>query len=192
VSWRSGREPGGNAAILAERVGPTGHVVSVEVDPAVADGARRALAAAGYAPLVVTGDGTNGYAPDARYDRVVRTASVREIPRAWLEQTRPGGVIVTPWGCDFGDDALTRLEVRKDGSASGRCGIGLAFMRVRHQRRDFVLPPAQELDTAETTRTTRGGRELFEMVTFDHGRSPPGSTSRGATSPWRIPRTITG
>jgi protein-L-isoaspartate(D-aspartate) O-methyltransferase len=161
-----GTGTGWNAALLSERAGAQGHVVSVEVDPAVADDARRTLAAAGHAPLVVTGDGTKGYAADAPYDRVICTASVRAIPRAWIEQTRPGGVIVTPWGTDYGDDALTRLEVHTDGSASGRCGMNLAFMRVRHQRRDFLEPTADQLSAAETTQTTRSGGELFEMVAF--------------------------
>lgn len=161
-----GTGTGWNAALLSERVGARGHVVSVEVDPTVADAARRALADADYMPEVVTGDGTKGYAPDAPYDRVICTASVRAIPRPWVEQTRPGGVIVAPWGTDYGDDALTRLEVHEDGSALGRLGIGLAFMRVRHQRRDFLEPTADEFDAAETTQATRGGHELFEMVTF--------------------------
>lgn len=161
-----GTGTGWNAAILSERVGVSGQVVSVEVDPAVAGDARRALAHAGYSPVVVTGDGTHGHAACAPYDRVICTASVRAIPAAWIEQTRAGGVIVTPWGSDYGDDALTRLEVHEDGSASGRCGIGLAFMRVRHQRRDFVVPTADELASAETTQTARRADELFEMVTF--------------------------
>lgn len=161
-----GTGTGWNAAILSERVGVTGQVVSVEVDPVVADDARHALARAGYSPLVVTGDGTHGHAACALYDRVICTASVSAIPAAWIQQTRPGGVIVTPWGSDYGDDALTRLEVQEDGSASGRCGIGLAFMRVRHQRRDLVVPTADELATAKTARTTHRADELFEMVTF--------------------------
>ncbi len=161
-----GTGTGWNAALLSARVGKRGHVVSVEVDPALAEDARRCLADAGYAPLVVTGDGAEGYAPEAPYDRITCTASVRAIPRPWIDQTRPGGVILTPWGTDYGDDALTRLEVHEDRSASGRCGINVAFMRVRHQRRDFLEPAADELDIAETTQTTRDGHELFEMVTF--------------------------
>ncbi|RJQ86675.1 hypothetical protein D5S19_11430, partial [Amycolatopsis panacis] len=115
---------------------------------------------------MVTGDGTKGYAPDAPYDRVISTASVRTIPAAWIGQTRPGGVLVVPWGSDYGDDALTRLVVAEDGSASGRCGADLAFMRLRSQRRDFLEPSADQIGTAATTRTAHGGRELFEMVTF--------------------------
>ncbi|WP_317494094.1 methyltransferase domain-containing protein [Haloechinothrix sp. LS1_15] len=161
-----GTGTGWNAALLAERVGETGHVVSIEVDTDVADNARGSLARAGYAPLVVTADGTEGYPPDAPYDRVICTASVRQIPRTWIDQTRPSGVLVTPWGTDYGDDALTRLEVHEDGSASGRCGMNLAFMRVRHQRRDYLDPTAEQISAADKTVTPRSGRELFEMVTF--------------------------
>ncbi|APU15712.1 MULTISPECIES: methyltransferase domain-containing protein [Actinoalloteichus] len=161
-----GAGTGWNAALLSARTGAAGHVVSVEVDPAVAEGARRALAEIGATPSVVTGDGTRGYAPDAPYDRVVCTASVRAIPRAWLEQTRPGGVILAPWGTDYGSDALTRLVVDEAGGASGRCGRGLSFMRIRQQRRDFLEPSRSAMATAATSQTTRRGRELFEMVAF--------------------------
>jgi protein-L-isoaspartate(D-aspartate) O-methyltransferase len=161
-----GTGTGWNAAILSVRVGERGHVVSVEVDSTVADNAGRVLASAGYTPMVVTGDGTQGYPPGAPYDRVVCTASVRSIPRPWIEQTCPDGVIVTPWGSDYGDDALTRLVVQQDDSAVGRFGINLAFMRVRDQRRDSVEPTVDEWDAAEVTLTTRDGRELFGMVTY--------------------------
>lgn len=163
-----GTGTGWNAALLSVRVGAHGHVVSVEVDATVADQARRALAAAGYSPLVVTGDGARGYPAGAPYDRVICTASVRAIPPAWIEQTRPGGRIVTPWGTDYGDDALTCLTVRDDHSASGRCGTNLAFMRVRDQRREFLEPTADQLGSAEVTTTQRTARELFEMVDFGH------------------------
>ncbi|SDR06994.1 protein-L-isoaspartate(D-aspartate) O-methyltransferase [Actinopolyspora saharensis] len=163
-----GTGTGWNAALLTERVGPRGRVVSVEVDSEVADRARIRLLRAGYSPLVVTGDGLAGHPPAAPYDRVVCTASVRRIPRAWIAQTRPGGKIVTPWGTDYGDDALTRWEVHEDGSASGRCGTDLAFMRLRDQRRDFLEPSEDEIEAADSTVTRRGGRELFEMISFAH------------------------
>ncbi len=161
-----GTGTGWNAALLSERVGDSGHVVSIEVDADVADHARGSLARAGFGPLVVTGDGAEGYQPDVPYDRLICTASVRKIPRAWIDQIRPGGLLVAPWGTDYGDDALTRLEVHEDGSASGRCGMNLAFMRVRHQRRDFLDPTAEEISASDKTVTSRSGHELFEMVTF--------------------------
>jgi protein-L-isoaspartate O-methyltransferase len=49
------------------------------------------------ARAVQTADGVDGHPDGAPYDRVLATAAVREIvPRAWLGQTRPDGLIVTP------------------------------------------------------------------------------------------------
>src|SRR5262249_9712889 len=82
-----GTGTGWNAALLARRAGRAGRVVGIEVAPPLADHARRALNDAGYPALVITGDGTAGYPPAARYDRVISTAAVRELcPRAWLDQ----------------------------------------------------------------------------------------------------------
>ncbi|SDJ69304.1 protein-L-isoaspartate(D-aspartate) O-methyltransferase [Actinopolyspora mzabensis] len=163
-----GTGTGWNAALLIDRAGRSGRVVSVDVDPRVTEGARNALATEGYFPLLVTADGVEGYPAEAPYDRVVATASVRSIPPAWLDQTQAGGLIVAPWGTDYGEDALTRLRVQEDGSASGRFGMRLAFMRVRGQRRNFLDPTDKELLGAERSVTARIGRELFEMLDFEH------------------------
>ncbi|MFI5799286.1 methyltransferase domain-containing protein [Streptomyces sp. NPDC051677] len=76
-------------------------VTTVEVDPSVSRQARERLRAAGLHPEVIAGDGFEGHAVAAPYDRVLATVGVREIPRAWIEQTRPGGLIVAPWGTHF-------------------------------------------------------------------------------------------
>ncbi|GIF01536.1 methyltransferase domain-containing protein [Paractinoplanes rishiriensis] len=65
---------GYNAALLTEVVGPTGTVVSVDIDEDVVDNARRALAQAGYPQVRVEhADGDNGYADGGRYDAVIVT-----------------------------------------------------------------------------------------------------------------------
>jgi protein-L-isoaspartate O-methyltransferase len=89
---------------------------------------------------VITADGAQGYRAAAPYDRVLATAAVREVvPRAWLEQTRPGGVIVTPWGTDYCNGVM--LTCRSAPSAPlGRFGGELAFMRLRAQRRRYYEP----------------------------------------------------
>jgi protein-L-isoaspartate O-methyltransferase len=127
---------GWNAALLAHRVGPR-NLVTVEYDEAVAEEARETLPEAGYAPLVVTGDGRDGFANRATYDRVIATCSVGEIPPAWVEQTVSGGVIVAPWGPLYGGEAIARLTVHEDGTASGRFTRSSAFMRLRQQRPDL-------------------------------------------------------
>ncbi|MGH3670046.1 MAG: hypothetical protein ACRDSH_05350, partial [Pseudonocardiaceae bacterium] len=109
--------------------------VSIEVDPLVADAARRNLAGAGREPLVITGEGAHGYTPAAPYDRVISTCSVRTVPHAWVAQTRPGGVIVTPWGTTFENSALLRLIVNDNGDQTvGRIVDWATFMLHRTQR----------------------------------------------------------
>ncbi|MBB4914502.1 methyltransferase domain-containing protein [Streptosporangium saharense] len=122
------------AALLSARLGEA-NVVSVEVDETVAENARKALSAAGWHPEVITGDGLLGWPERAPYDRILVTAGVRQVPRAWIEQTSPGGVLVMPWGTRYsGQDAIARLVVNADGSASGRFTGPARFMQIRSQR----------------------------------------------------------
>ncbi|MEV8633086.1 methyltransferase domain-containing protein [Streptosporangium sp. NPDC051023] len=122
------------AALLSARLGED-NVVSIEIDEAVAKAARKALATAGWHPKVFVGEGLLGMPEWAPYDGVLVTAGVREVPYAWIRQTRPGGVIVMPWGPDLTDqNAIVRLVVAGDGSASGHFTGPARFMHVRSQR----------------------------------------------------------
>ncbi|WP_262705480.1 MULTISPECIES: methyltransferase domain-containing protein [Streptomyces] len=134
-----GTGTGETAGALAHRCGGR-KVTTVEVDPAVSRHARRRLGAAGLRPDVVLGDGAKGCVGNAPYDRVLATVGLREIPGAWIEQTRPGGLIVAPWGTHYTHaDAVARLVVRRDGTASGRFTGPVEFMKLRGQR--LSLPP---------------------------------------------------
>jgi protein-L-isoaspartate O-methyltransferase len=128
-----GTGTGWNAGLLTHRLGAR-NVVSVELDETTAQAALARLRTAGFEPLVVVGDGAEGYAVAAPYDRVIATASVGRVPRQWIEQTRPGGIIVTPWGPTYGGEGVVRLTVAGDGTASGRFIGASAFMRLREQR----------------------------------------------------------
>jgi protein-L-isoaspartate O-methyltransferase len=132
-----GTGSGWNAALLSRRAGPD-RTVSVEASPGLAQAARRALTAAGLTPRVEVGDGNQGWAPAAPYDRVIATYAVERIPWAWIAQTRPGGRIVTPWG-RLGHLALT---VADDGRSATGWVQGLAqFMPDReglHRESDFA------------------------------------------------------
>ncbi|MFC6931072.1 methyltransferase domain-containing protein [Actinomadura yumaensis] len=140
-----GTGSGFNAAVLAHLLGAE-NVTTMEIDAALAEHARTALDRAGYPVHVVTGDGAEGYAAGAPYDRVVVTASVHTVPYAWIEQTKPGGILVVPWAFTFHPDGpLAKLTVRNDGTAEGRF-IGPGFyMPVRDQRvRQAVLHETRE------------------------------------------------
>lgn len=155
-----GTATGWNAALIAHRAGP-GRVVSMEVDPAVADTARTNLRKIGSSVLVVHGDGARGYPEGAPYDRVMATCGVRRVPLAWVEQCRPGGVIVVPWGTPFSNgDAVARLVVADDGrSASGTFTGPVEFMKLRAQR----LPPLSH--GAYVTGSVADGDETSTGVT---------------------------
>jgi protein-L-isoaspartate(D-aspartate) O-methyltransferase len=177
-----GTGTGYNAALLAYRLG-VANVVTVEVDEGVAATAREALRGFGLPVEVIAGDGFLGYAPRAPYDRVVATCGLRTIPSAWVEQTRPGGVLVVPWGTDFvRQDAVARLVVAPGGlSASGRFTGPVEFMKLRSQRQswprhgDYVPAEGVSSGEASSTSITEGDfvRGRFDVLRFALGMRVP-------------------
>ncbi|MEU6825610.1 methyltransferase domain-containing protein [Streptomyces atriruber] len=109
-----GAGTGYNAALLAHRLGDD-HVTTVDLDPEITESARQHLAAAGYRPAVVTGDGTAGCPEHGPYDRIIATCTLSSVPRAWLAQCRPGARILAPLAT-----GLIALTVRDAAHAEGR------------------------------------------------------------------------
>jgi hypothetical protein len=109
---------------------------------------------------VVTGDGAQGYSLHAPYDRIEATCSVGTVPYSWVEQTRPGGIILTPWGPPFDNNHLLRLQV-DDGMASGTIVGWAAFMRLRGQRWTVTDKPANFTEIAQTSQAVIDPRELL-------------------------------
>lgn len=129
-----GTGTGYNAALLAAYLGAH-HVTTIEVDPQIAGRAEQALAATGFGEVaIVRGDGTQGYPLRAPYDRILSTAAVGEVPYGWVEQTRPGGRIVTPWGTPYYNGGLLALTVAENGTAMGQLIGPASFMMLRDQR----------------------------------------------------------
>ncbi|GGX93437.1 methyltransferase domain-containing protein [Streptomyces hiroshimensis] len=160
-----GTGTGWNAALLAHRLGPE-NVVTVEVDRAGADEARRRFGAFGLTPLSVVGDGAQGYEPRAPYDRIIATCSIAEVPYAWVGQSRPGAVIVAPWGPAYGGQGIVRLSVAEDGrTASGPFVMSSAFMRLRGQRETF--PPRAAYPGSD--RPASGCRRVSPLSPDDMG-----------------------
>ncbi|NEA72737.1 methyltransferase, FxLD system [Streptomyces sp. SID13588] len=92
-----GAATGINAALLAELVGPTGSVVTIELDDDLAAGARTGLAAAGYHQVeVICGDGALGDPSGKTFDRIIVTAGAWDISAAWWQQLAIGGRLVVP------------------------------------------------------------------------------------------------
>ena len=94
-----GAGSGYNAALLAELVGPSGSVTSLEIDTALAAEAQARLAAEGYPSQraqVIGGDGWRGWPLGAPYDRIELTVGASDISMAWFEQLAEGGLLVAP------------------------------------------------------------------------------------------------
>lgn len=174
-----GTGTGWNAGLLAHRLGNE-NVVSVEIDRAVAAGASDALTRAGLSPRLVEGDGREGWPAGAPYDRVIVTAGVRTIPTRWLEQTRPGGIILAPWGTHYSNqDALVRLTVGEDGRGVGHFLRMVEFMKLRDQRLDWnrfvehVKEFPGDADASRTSRTLADLGDRYETPYFVIGLCVP-------------------
>lgn len=107
-------------------------MTSIDADPDLVATARARLGAAGYPPVLAFADGLDGYPAGAPYDRIIATCSVTHIPRTWIEQTRPGGLVLAPLDGGLGNGMLALLEVKSEEAARGRfLHTPVAFMLLR-------------------------------------------------------------
>jgi protein-L-isoaspartate(D-aspartate) O-methyltransferase len=114
-----GTGSGYSAAVLARLAAA---VVSVERHAALAEEARRALAALGIGNVeVVVGDGSRGLPERAPFEAIAVHATAPEPPRALLAQLAEGGRLVVPVAAE-GIDVLTVF--RREGEQLRRVEIG--------------------------------------------------------------------
>ncbi|WP_283164943.1 methyltransferase domain-containing protein [Streptomyces sp. HU2014] len=153
-----GAGTGWNAGLLAHRLGAR-NVTTIDIDPSVVRAARAALHSLSLPVEVLCGDGYAGVPARASYDRIVATCGLRQVPFAWVEQTRPGGIILLPWGTDFSStEGTARLAVSDDGASASGPFTGLVeFMRMRAQRLEpdthdaYVTEDSKQDAVASTT-----------------------------------------
>ena len=94
-----GTGSGYHAAVVAELVGKSGRVITIERIPELAKRAEEVLRSLGYDNVVViVGDGSEGYEEEAPYDRIYVTATAPDIPPPLVEQLKEGGKMVIPVG----------------------------------------------------------------------------------------------
>lgn len=144
-----GTGTGYSTALLTTILGKH-RVTSVEVDPDLAARARHALESVGLHPTTIAGDGLVGHPEGGPYDRAIATFAVRDIPHTWVDQVRPGGIIVATVGVWAYGTALARLTVDANGTATGQLVRTSSFMPARAQAtqyRDDLLTLAEHADS---------------------------------------------
>jgi protein-L-isoaspartate(D-aspartate) O-methyltransferase len=159
-----GAGTGYNAALLAHRLGDD-RVTTVDLEPEITEAARGHLAAAGYHPVVVTGDGARGVPERAPYDRIIATCTLASVPTAWLAQCRPGARVLSPLAT-----GLITLTVRDAGHAEGRfLHTPAYFVPLRGAGR----PDQEPADLAGVPRPARESDLFRFLLTLSRGSLAP-------------------
>ncbi|WP_328731624.1 protein-L-isoaspartate(D-aspartate) O-methyltransferase [Streptomyces caniferus] len=139
--YEAGAGSGYNAAMLCHLAGDK-HVTTVDRSDVLTALARERLNGLGFDPLVLHGDGARDVPPDARYDRIIATASVRRIPPSWLDHCRVGGILVIPVKGTLAGGMIARLTKLPDGTAVGRIlHTPAAFMPLKSGSEDEAQAP---------------------------------------------------
>lgn len=109
-------------------------VVSVERVPELAEAARAALDRSGITGvMVVVGDGSLGWRPEAPYDAILVAAASPSVPLPLLEQLAEGGRLVLPL-----DAAQVPAEARRELPEPPG---GQVLVRVTHQGGKYYAEP---------------------------------------------------
>jgi len=132
-----GAGSGWHAATIAEIIAPSdhpkpswGHIYTTEIIRELADCAKANIERTGYADRVtiIHADGSQGYQPEAPYDRILVTAAAPDIPKPLIDQLKPdNGILIIPVGGTYYFQTLYRIT--KENSKLTRENLGgVAFV----------------------------------------------------------------
>ena len=132
-----GTGSGYQAAILAQLVQ---HVYSLEIIPLLAVEAAALLARLGYANISVkTGNGHIGWPEHAPYDGIIITAAATYLSPALLDQLKPGGRLVVPFGRPHMTQDLLLVEKDIGGKFHSRKILDVAFVPMMDEDHDSSI-----------------------------------------------------
>ena len=120
----------GNDVFIARReVGPTGHVVGVDMTPDMVARARANAFRLGYGNVELkVGDGYYGWPERGPFDAIIVTAAAGHVPPPLVAQLKPGGRMVIPVGAPFHTQELVLLTKDADGRVAMREILPVAFV----------------------------------------------------------------
>ncbi|MGA3020740.1 MAG: protein-L-isoaspartate(D-aspartate) O-methyltransferase [Candidatus Micrarchaeales archaeon] len=105
-----GTGSGWNAALMGYCIGTKGKVITLEIEEEIAEFAKKNILKLNIMNvLVLCKDGSNGYADEAPYDRIIYTAATKEVPASVLAQLNVSGILLAPVGTGF-VQLLTKIK----------------------------------------------------------------------------------
>jgi len=126
----SGTGSGYQAAVLSPLVK---HVYTIEIVKMLAERADSTLKALSYNNVTVRwGDGYKGWPEEAPFDRIIGTAAPAEIPKALIDQLKPGGKMVLPVGTNWQE--IVVLTKSKSGKIQKKNVLPVRFVPMVHQK----------------------------------------------------------
>jgi protein-L-isoaspartate(D-aspartate) O-methyltransferase len=121
-----GTGSGYQAAVLAEVVGK---VFSIELLPPLGKEAEERLRNLGYSNIEIKiGDGYRGWPEKGPFDGIIVSAAAPDIPRALVDQLKPGGRMVIPIGATGGAQELVLVTKGADGSLQRKNVLAVRFV----------------------------------------------------------------
>jgi protein-L-isoaspartate(D-aspartate) O-methyltransferase len=156
-----GAGSGWNAALMGQLVGREGHVYSLELIPEVAKTAAETIAMLGIKNVsIIPGDGGEGYAIRAPYDRAIFTAGAYDLPRHFYDQVKDKGLLLIAIKTEGEGDNLFLLRRSQDHFESLESqAAGFVQMRGKYEIDSLepipieTLPEWTELQNKEISKT---------------------------------------
>jgi protein-L-isoaspartate(D-aspartate) O-methyltransferase len=138
-----GTGSGWNAALMGNLMAPDGCVYSLELIPEVAQTAAATMTALGIKNVkVIEGDAGEGYAAGAPYDRAIFSAGAYDLPHAFFEQIKEGGLLLIVIKSEGGGDTLFLLRKERDHFESIEA-MPCGFVQMRGKYQLDSLKPIQ-------------------------------------------------
>jgi protein-L-isoaspartate(D-aspartate) O-methyltransferase len=133
-----GTGSGYQAAVCAEIAEK---VFTIEIVEGLAKRAKKDLEELGYTNVTVRfGDGFFGWKEEAPFDAIIGTAAAGRIPESLIEQLKPGGRMILPYGKPWGFQYLVVLTKDKDGKIRKENVMPVRFVPMTGE----VMKPEEE------------------------------------------------
>jgi len=126
IVFEVGTGSGYQAAVCAEICS---EVYSIEIVEELAKSAKTRLIELGY-PNVFTkaGDAFFGWPEHAPFDAIIGTAAAGRIPEPLIEQLKPGGRMILPYGSPYGFQHLVVITKDKEGKLQSKNVMPVRFV----------------------------------------------------------------